>query len=416
MSEADRRYETREVLASGGMATVWRAYDRRLDREVALKRPHPRPPGDPVHSRFEREARAAAGLSHPNLVTVYDSGVDVDGPFLVMELVDGPTLTEASPDPLSAMRIGAALADALAAVHGAGIVHRDIKPQNVLLSSRGPLLTDFGIAHSAGDTRPLTQPGTTFTTPSYAAPEVLSGSSATPESDVYSLAMVIHQAATGRLPDRVPDTGNPALDAVLTTALATDPKRRPRPEELAVALGAGPPTRPLSPGPQEPSTSRRSPPRRRMWVAAGAGLVVLATAVPLLTRAFQEETPTTTSPPVTAPPETAAPEPTTGTVAIPDTTPSTTGTSDDFEAAYLAFDEVLGSVHPSELQPNDVRDIMKKVDDAVDKWRSGKDQESAKKLDEARKRLDDRLPGDERSSVLAALDDLALAMGLDLDA
>lgn len=415
MSEADPRYQTLEVLASGGMATVWRAYDRRLGREVALKRPHPRPPGDPVHSRFEREARAAAGLSHPNLVTVYDSGVDADGPFLVMELVDGPTLSEASPDPLSAMRIGAALADALAAVHGAGIVHRDLKPQNVLLSNRGPLLTDFGIAHSAGDTRPLTQPGSTFTTPDYAAPEVLSGSPATPESDVYSLAMVIHQAATGRLPDRVPDTGDPALDAVLTPALATDPKRRPRPEQLAVALGSGLPTRPVSPGRQEPSSPHRPPPRRRGWVVAGAGLVVLATAVPLLTQAFQGEAPATTSPPVTTTLETTASEPTTGTVAIPDTTPTTTGPSDGFEATYRAFEEALGAVHPSELKPKDAHQVMEKVDDAVDKWRSGKDRESVEKLDEARKRLDDRLDGD-GASVLAALDDLALAMGLDLEA
>lgn len=148
---------------------------------------------------------------------------------------------------------------------------------------------------------------------------------------------------------------------------------------------------------------------------AGAGLVVLATAVPLLTQAFQGEAPATTSPPVTTTLETTASEPTTGTVAIPDTTPTTTGPSDGFEATYRAFEEALGAVHPSELKPKDAHQVMEKVDDAVDKWRSGKDRESVEKLDEARKRLDDRLDGD-GASVLAALDDLALAMGLDLEA
>jgi hypothetical protein len=227
--------------------------------------------------------------------------------------------------------------------------------------------------------------------------------------------MVIHQAAAGRLPDRVPDTGSPELDAVLTPALATDPTRRPRPEDLAAALRSGHPTRLLSPQPEPTSTSPRLSPQGRWWVAAGVGLLVLAATAPLLTQAFQQDDSPTTPPPITTSPHTIDPDPTTGTVSTPDTTPPTTQPPDDFEASYLAFEEALRAVHPSELQPNDARDIMKKVDEAVDKWHSDKDREAAEKLEEARRQLDERLDADERSSVLAALENLAAAMGFDLD-
>ncbi len=150
----DDRYELLEVLASGGMATVWRARDTRLGRIVALKRPHPAPAGSKTDERIEREARAAAGVKHPNLVTMFDTGGDEAGPYLVMELVEGPTLASPGREigPTEAIDIGAQIADALAAVHDAGIVHRDVKPSNVILSERGPCLTDFGIASIAGAT------------------------------------------------------------------------------------------------------------------------------------------------------------------------------------------------------------------------------------------------------------------------
>ncbi|MGH3649907.1 MAG: protein kinase domain-containing protein, partial [Acidimicrobiia bacterium] len=124
----DDRYELLEVIASGGMATVWRARDMRLDGVVALKRPHPTPDSDEaIHRRMDREARAAASLNHPNVVTVYDYGNDDEGPFLVMELAEGPTLDQVAPKigAPAVTEIGVQLAEALAAIHAAGIVHRD---------------------------------------------------------------------------------------------------------------------------------------------------------------------------------------------------------------------------------------------------------------------------------------------------
>ena len=110
------RYELLEVIGTGGMATVWRARDERLGRLVALKRPHPAPPGSDVLARFDREARMAAAASHPNLVDIYDVGHDADGPYLVMELVDAPSLADAPPGPDTAARIGAEVGNGLAAL------------------------------------------------------------------------------------------------------------------------------------------------------------------------------------------------------------------------------------------------------------------------------------------------------------
>lgn len=273
------RYEVLDVIGAGGMATVWRARDRALDRIVALKRPHPAPPGSPAHTRFDREARIAAAVDHPNLISVYDVGHDAQGPYLVMEYVDGPSLATAPQAPGDAARIGSEIAAALAALHAAGIVHRDVKPGNVLLAPGGAKLTDFGIARHA-DTVTLTQPGLVHATPAYAAPEVLAGGEQTAASDVYSAAVVVAELLTG---DRRRVATLPtAWQAALAPALASDPTGRPSAAEFAATLRAQadrpaatalPPTVAWTTMPV-PGARDHGPPRRTAGTAIVAFLVL----------------------------------------------------------------------------------------------------------------------------------------------
>ncbi|MCY4631998.1 MAG: protein kinase, partial [bacterium] len=178
------RYELRRRLAQGGMATVYLARDRQLDRQVAIKMLHPQVAADPTFAeRLRREARAAAGLSHPNIVGVYDWGRQGERYFIVMEYVSGHSLAEiiAARGPLgpkAAAAIAFEIAAALAFAHRAGIVHRDVKPQNVLLSNDGHVkVTDFGIATmmGGGPSAGLTETGTVVGTASYLSPEQARG-------------------------------------------------------------------------------------------------------------------------------------------------------------------------------------------------------------------------------------------------
>ena len=228
------------MVGSGGMATVWRARDRELGRIVALKRPHPSPDGSDIDARFRREAQSAAAVTHPHLVTVYDVGTDDAGPYLVMELLDAPSLAETTVPADKVGRVGVEVASALAALHAAGIVHRDVKPANILLGEGGAKLTDFGIARSLHETRALTQEGMVVATPAYAAPEVLAGADYTERSDVYALGTVLRELVTGRR--SVPNDGtevmvtDPTWRALLEAALSPDPSRRPTAADLATAL------------------------------------------------------------------------------------------------------------------------------------------------------------------------------------
>ena len=154
------RYRLIELLGSGGMATIYRATDTQLGRDVALKLLRPEYLRDPdFASRFRSEAQAAASLSHPNVVTVYDFGEDPSGPYIVMELVDGEDLAtilrrSGALPPRQAARIGAGVAQALAAAHARGLVHRDIKPGNVLIGADGRVkVADFGIARAIAEAR-----------------------------------------------------------------------------------------------------------------------------------------------------------------------------------------------------------------------------------------------------------------------
>jgi serine/threonine-protein kinase len=201
----DERYELVEVIGRGAMGEVWAARDKRLDRPVAVKlMSSPIAFDDATRLRFETEIRAAARLNHPNVVSVYDSGEDDAVPFLVMELLPGRTLadeiTEGPLRPERARAVGVEVLAALAASHRAGILHRDIKPGNVLLTALGTAkVADFGIAKSIeGDD--LTATGMVLGTAAYLAPERLAGHPATVESDVYAVGAMLYEALAGDKP------------------------------------------------------------------------------------------------------------------------------------------------------------------------------------------------------------------------
>jgi serine/threonine-protein kinase len=198
------RYRLEGRIAAGGVGEVWKGTDEVLGRPVAVKMlrgeyaQHPH-----TLARFRAEARHASGLAHPGIAQVYDYG-EAGAPYLVMELVDGPSLAqvlERGPlDPGRAMDVVAQAAAGLQAAHRAGLVHRDIKPGNLLLGPGGQVkITDFGICHAAGSA-PLTGTGTLLGTPAYLAPERVAGQAATPASDLYSLGVVAWECLAGTPP------------------------------------------------------------------------------------------------------------------------------------------------------------------------------------------------------------------------
>jgi serine/threonine protein kinase len=217
------RYRLERLLGIGGMASVWLARDEQLDRGVAVKIIADALAADPVWvRRFEREARAAASLSHPNIVRVFDFGAEQGRPFLVMEYVPGGTLADLLErgGRVRAEHLARHLLDAVRHIHAAGLLHRDIKPANVLLASdHTPQLTDFGIAHHSDATR-LTSTGNVVGTVRYLAPEVLAGKPASARSDLF---------ACGRLlGDVLSAARNESRLAGLVQALtAEDPALRP---------------------------------------------------------------------------------------------------------------------------------------------------------------------------------------------
>src|SRR5882757_3907981 len=214
------RYRLDRLLGRGGMASVWRGRDRVLDRSVAVKVLSDAIASDPEFlARFRREATVAAGLSHPNLVRVYDYAEADERPYLVMELVPGEDLGALISGGVAVDRgrLARQLLAALSHIHRAGIVHRDVKPQNVLIQADGNAkLIDFGIALPA-DATALTSTGLILATRSYAAPEVMRGQAATERSDLYSCGVLLESCA---------GAGTPALDAVVNRLTAEDPAER----------------------------------------------------------------------------------------------------------------------------------------------------------------------------------------------
>ena len=246
------RYLLTERLAAGASAEVWRARDDQLDRDVAVKLLHPHLlPDERSRARLAAEARAAAGLSHPGVVGVYDVDTEGESPAIVFELVDGDSLAAllARDGALSAQdaaRIAAEVSEALFHAHGRGVVHRDVKPGNILIAGDGRArLVDFGIAHLLDEaTERLTMTGTVVGTLRYMAPEQLVGGAVGPRTDLWGVGAVLHEMLTGRLPFAasnpvalaeeqrtvIPDLGgvDPVLAEIVRAALAVDPEARPR--------------------------------------------------------------------------------------------------------------------------------------------------------------------------------------------
>lgn len=227
---ADGRYVLERRLGAGGMATVWLATDTRLQRGVAVKLPSEALSADPTFARrFEREARTAASLSHPNLVSVYDYGSEGDRPYLISEFINGPSLAQLreTNEAPGIEALTTALLEALAHIHSSGIVHRDIKPANVLIEGNRILLTDFGIAQSTEETR-LTKTGNVIGTYDYLSPEVRRGERAGPTSDLYACGILLGEQLTEDHPDR--------FHRLVSRLTASDAKNRPASAADALAL------------------------------------------------------------------------------------------------------------------------------------------------------------------------------------
>lgn len=300
------RYRLDEPLGSGGMAVVYRGYDDELERPVAVKLLADNLAADErFRRRFLREARLAAGLGHPNIVQVYDAGEHERRPYIVMEHVEGETVAELLARegrlaPAPAAELAAQVAAGLAHAHAHGLIHRDVKPQNLLVERTGNVkIADFGIARSSTDTR-LTEAGTILGTAAYLAPEQAAGAKVSPATDVYALGVVLYELLAGRTPydlkslqrllaggdelicplrelvDGVPFE----LEQLVMRCLARVPRYRPAAAELAVALpalgrGSVTATAPTVPLVARPAGSPRLGRLQRALVVAGCVFVAI---------------------------------------------------------------------------------------------------------------------------------------------
>jgi eukaryotic-like serine/threonine-protein kinase len=315
------RYEVQELLGSGGMASVYRAHDKLLERSVALKILHDHFARDPEYvERFRREARAIARVSHPNIVTVIDRGTYDGQEYIVFEYVRGETLKDVvkrnGPLPAGeALALVHQVARALAFAHDQGIVHRDVKPHNVLVDDeRGAKVTDFGLARSLELDHDITQTGTVMGTSDYISPEQASGQPADERSDQYALGVLLYELLAGEVPfpaegymaaavrhlqDPVPSIRerrrdvSPKVDELIQRAMAKRPEDRfPTTAALVAALetclaevgDAGPADRARTQvvRPAARPRQRRPPRRRRAWLPVLLGVLVIAAGAAVL--------------------------------------------------------------------------------------------------------------------------------------
>ena len=321
MSEASKptrlhgRYLLEERLARGGSAEVWRARDEKLNRPVAVKLLHPHLVADErARLRLAAEAKLLASLRHPRIVQTYDLVTDGDTPALVMELIEGESLSArlerdgALPYRVAAS-IGTDVADALAEAHQHGIIHRDVKPSNILIDREGRAnLADFGIAHSleSGSER-LTQTGMVVGTPAYIAPEQLAGGEVGPRTDIFGLGSVVFEMLTGRPPfqamaplplaeahaagpPEMPDV-DPALAEITRACLANNPSDRPPDAGMVAAILRGVSTMnpderdaetraiPLVTGPSEPAAPPPLEERLDSWWRRGMPFAAAVTGL-----------------------------------------------------------------------------------------------------------------------------------------
>ena len=462
------RYQPIEQIGTGGMATVWRARDTLLGRFVAVKRLLPHLAQDPdAAARFKREARAAAGLSHPGIVTVFDTGEDADGPFIVLELVEGTTLADhlavnGPLDPGTVIDFVAQVGSALDHAHAMGIIHRDIKPANLILDSEGRVrLADFGIARTVDARATITESGELVGTITYLAPEILSGDPATPASDVYSLGAVTFELLAGRPPfqaenpaallEAVRSAEPPTLSGLVpdqmasavSAAMAPAPSARPTSAgEFAAALigsatlvmaGGKPPTPAVATGSDEPtvvtSTSFRAPPPpgdpeptgRVRWSLAALLLAVLALAA----AAMSERSPGGTEDPggpVAAEPTTTAvadtttiPPATTTTVTTTTTIPTTTTTLDAAESVAGEIGALLATLAPPEFKPKEVRQVEDRLEKVMEEWENDNRERLIRELEHAFEEVADLEESQERDELTNRWIELAELMGFQVD-
>jgi eukaryotic-like serine/threonine-protein kinase len=426
------RYRLVKLLGRGGFSEVWQAEDSLLGRAVAVKLfTAPAGQADLV-ARFHREARTVAGLRHPNVVVVFDAGVDRDVPYVVMELLAGPSL-----DGLLALRgplpAGLALgyaeqaAAGLAAAHAVGVVHRDIKPGNLVLDSDGTVkVVDFGIASMAWASTSLTASGVTLGTPAYLSPEQAAGRPPGPRSDLYALGCVLYALLTGNPPftgdhpvataaqhlnatappvhDRRPGLP-PVIDQLVATLLAKNPEDRPPDAAtvrgwLAEVRRTLPPaapalTIPIPVAGPERSVPPHRPPMRRRWLLATGGGAAVAVLLALALTHVGAHPAQAGSPASSRPPATAAPSRPAATKAVSRRQPAPhrhirhhapVTPAGAVDALRLA---IVKSENSGAIQPSAATDLQNQLSDISQSISQGNLQDAGQKVGDLQQHLDD---------------------------
>jgi tRNA A-37 threonylcarbamoyl transferase component Bud32 len=432
----DGRYQLGALLGVGGMASVYLAFDRVLERQVAVKVLSPPYAQDPVFvERFRREARSAARLSHPNIVAVFDSGSDADQHYLVMEYVAGQSLAQLLADqgrlaPRRAAELTIEVCKALSAAHAQGLVHRDVKPANVLVGDDGRVkVTDFGIVKAAA-TATLTGTGVVLGTAAYLSPEQAQGGPVDARSDLYSLGCVLYELLCGtppfgsgvdsppvavatrhlHQPPEPPSAHNPQvdarLDAVVLTALAKDPVQRYRSalelqdalEQVlagdAVAAGPGQPAAAAVPTepigglpartgvlPTAPGVALQGSSRRPGWPRWALAVAGLALGIGLVAWLWPDDASTPArreAGPTAAPATSASATTASGSTAPP--APSASGV----EAALANLTAVITAARQQGTIDQEAEDLLRQADDLAKALQEDQDQDKGKSKGEGR--------------------------------